>query len=222
MSLLVHGLCVGGAVLLLSDLRLATEPEPFRWEIALADSPAPRASAPASAPDPMEPAARPAAVPKVRPKETAQPSRRHHQRREAPASSPPSERDKSPAALEDRVAKEAQTEVPPQPPADARPPASKPDYSWLAEALGSRIHALTRYPLEARLNRMEGRVVLQVVIQEDGQLHQVEVVKTSGHEVLDRSAREVILRASPLPLKHPLGRSRVVVQVPITYRLDQQ
>lgn len=69
---------------------------------------------------------------------------------------------------------------------------------------------------------MEGRVVLQVAIQDDGQLRDVEIVATSGHDVLDHEAREVLLRAGPLPLKHPLGRSRIVVQVPITYRLDQQ
>ncbi len=220
MSLLVHGLCVAGAVLLLSDLRLAPEPEPFRWEIAMVGSPSPEASGPP--PEPIKPAGQPTAVRKMRPEQTRQPSRRVHQRPETPASIPPTQRDRSRTSREGPVAKEAQAEVAPQLPVDPRPPASKPDYSWLAEALGSRIHALTHYPLEARLNRMEGRVVLQVAIQDDGQLRDVEIVTTSGHDVLDHDAREILLRAGPLPLKHPLGRSRIVVQVPITYRLDQQ
>lgn len=223
LSLLLHGLCLAGAVLLVSDLRLAPQPEPFRWEVALVNSPSLNASAPQPAARPLQPVEKPTARP-LRP--VAQPVQKDRTPPVAAAAVPP------PQPARPRVARVKPAEAargslsreetaPPDVPSPRRP-ASKPDYSWLAQALGSRIHALTRYPLEARLNRMEGQVVLQVVILEDGQLVDVEIVKTSGHDVLDHDAREVILRASPLPLKHRLGRSRLVVQVPITYRLDQE
>lgn len=100
-------------------------------------------------------------------------------------------------------------------------PAAKPDYGWLAQALWSRIEQLKRYPHVARMNRWEGKVVLRAVIKEDGQLMDLEVAESSGHSVLDLDAIEIMRQASPLKLKHALGQSQVVVQVPISYRLER-
>ncbi len=104
----------------------------------------------------------------------------------------------------------------------ARPVAAmKADYGWLAEALWRRVEQLKRYPHLARMNRWEGRVVLRVVIQEDGHLLDLAVSESSGHSVLDQDALEILKLASPLTLKHPLGKPQVVVQVPISYRLER-
>lgn len=100
-------------------------------------------------------------------------------------------------------------------------PAAKPDYGWLAQALWNRIEQLKRYPYFARMNRWEGKVVLRAVIKEDGQLMHLEVAESSGHSVLDLDALEIMRQASPLKLKHALGQPQVVVQVPISYRLER-
>ena len=100
-------------------------------------------------------------------------------------------------------------------------PAAKPDYGWLAQALWSRIEQLKRYPQIARMNRWEGKVVLRAVIREDGQLMDLEVAESSGHQVLDLDALEIVRQASPLKLLHDLGQPQVVVQVPISYRLER-
>jgi protein TonB len=42
-----------------------------------------------------------------------------------------------------------------------------PDYGWLAESLWAKVERLKRYPPIARMNRWEGKVVLQAVIRED-------------------------------------------------------
>ena len=97
---------------------------------------------------------------------------------------------------------------------------TRPDYGWLIEALWSTVEQLKRYPHIAKMNRWEGRVVVQAAIQNDGQVLNVDIVESSGHSILDQSAIEVLRRASPLNLKHPLGQDRLVLQVPITYRLD--
>jgi len=124
-----------------------------------------------------------------------------------------------PAAVSNPVAEETRTAVREYP---ARPmTATKADYGWLAEALWSRIEQLKRYPHLARMNRWEGRVVLRVVIQEDGHLLDLAVSESSGHSILDQDALEVLKLASPLMLKHPLGKPQVVVQVPISYRLER-
>jgi len=62
---------------------------------------------------------------------------------------------------------------------------------------------------------------LRAVIREDGQLMDLEVAESSGHQVLDLAALEIVRQASPLKLLHDLGQPQVVVQVPISYRLER-
>ena len=103
--------------------------------------------------------------------------------------------------------------------APAPRPATKADYAWLAESLGRRIAALTRYPSSARLNGWEGRVVLRAVIRADGHLLEVTVHRSSGHDTLDRAALETIKLACPLHMKQALNTAQVAVYVPIVYSL---
>lgn len=98
-------------------------------------------------------------------------------------------------------------------------PATKADNAWLAESLGRRIREVTRYPSSARLNGTEGKVVLRVVLRADGQLAEVTVHRSSGHEVLDRAAMETIRLACPLHMKQALSAPEVAVYVPIVYSL---
>ncbi len=83
-----------------------------------------------------------------------------------------------------------------------------------------RVANLKRYPHLARARHLEGRVVVRAVIREDGHLTKVDVAESSGHEILDMDAIEIIKRACPLHLRQPLGRPEVVVQVPISYKLQ--
>ncbi|MEQ1793908.1 MAG: energy transducer TonB [Nitrospira sp.] len=97
---------------------------------------------------------------------------------------------------------------------------AKPDFGWLMQTLWSRVAELKRYPHEARLNHWQGKVVVRAVIDEHGHLLEVTIATSSGHEALDRAAIEVIKRSCPLALPQPLGRSQIVLRVPIQYRLD--
>ena len=100
-------------------------------------------------------------------------------------------------------------------------PATKADYGWLAESLHRRIIELRHYPSTARLNGWEGKVVLKVSIRQDGQLKDVEVVKSSGHESLDQAAMEAVRRACPLHMKHELTAPMVVLHLPGSYSLNR-
>ncbi len=100
-------------------------------------------------------------------------------------------------------------------------PATKADYGWLAESLHRRIIELRHYPSTARLNGWEGKVMLKVSIKKDGQLKDVEVVKSSGHESLDQAAMEAVRRACPLHMKHELTAPMVVLHLPVSYSLNR-
>lgn len=106
-------------------------------------------------------------------------------------------------------------------PAVAAPPAppSKPDRGWLSELLFKRVEQLKRYPALARVDRLEGKVIVKAMLHENGQLSDVEVVKSSGHDLLDQAAVEVLQEVSPLQLPRPLGKPAVPIKVPISYGL---
>lgn len=93
------------------------------------------------------------------------------------------------------------------------------DHKWLAESLWRRVAELKRYPTSARLNGLEGKVVLKAVIRSDGQLAEVTVQKSSGHNVLDAAAMEAVKLACPLYMKHAIGKPLIVVSLPIVYSL---
>lgn len=100
-------------------------------------------------------------------------------------------------------------------------PPQRADYGWLASVLHERIQALRRYPAEARRQHWEGRVVVRAVVQEDGEVVDVQVVQSSGYSVLDEDALNVLRRVSPLRLTQSLGRPRVAIHLPIRYQLQR-
>ena len=93
------------------------------------------------------------------------------------------------------------------------------DYGWLVKSIRGRILDLKQYPVEARLNRYEGRVIVRAVISEAGELLDVSVVQSSGHEVLDRDAIDLLRRVCPIMMREPLQRQAVAVKVPVSYSL---
>jgi len=94
------------------------------------------------------------------------------------------------------------------------------DFGWLSESLWKRIEQLKRYPIQARARRWEGKVVLEAVIRHDGTILECLVAESSGHGLLDQDAISVLRKASPLALKHPLGKEQITILVPIAYRLE--
>lgn len=102
----------------------------------------------------------------------------------------------------------------------ARSIETSPDFGLLMQMLWSRVTELKHYPPEARMNRLEGRVVVRVVIDEQGRLLDATIATGSGHALLDHAALDVIRRSCPLSLPQALGRHQIVLRVPIQYRLD--
>lgn len=98
-------------------------------------------------------------------------------------------------------------------------PATKADYGWLMKTLLGRVNDLKHYPVTARLNHWEGKVVLKAVITEDGNVLTVEIHESSGRPILDNDAVETLRKASPIKLEHPLGKPQVAILMPISYSL---
>ncbi|OHC65256.1 MAG: hypothetical protein A3H93_03585 [Rhodocyclales bacterium RIFCSPLOWO2_02_FULL_63_24] len=213
-SLLIHGVALGwlpgltrqtGEALPPLQVRLsapAVRPDAFAVAPAPTLAPAPRPNRPDAMPlqrqvTPQLVAVAPEAVPETPALRVA----------EAPA-----------AASTDVV---RPTVAPALAPAPAPPPA--PDAGMLAaygRELAGAVAARQRYPRLAQLRQWQGIAVLQLDLAAAGGLLAVRVLSSSGHEILDQQALEMVRAALPLPaLPAALAGRRLTVDVPVVFRL---
>jgi len=130
----------------------------------------------------------------------------------------------APSAILEQTAQSDQAPAPTQMAAISPAPTNAPtklDYGWLSEAILRRVEELKRYPASARVDRAEGKVVVKAVIDEDGNIGEVEVFQSSGHPSLDKAAIETLRQAAPFHLPRPLGQPRMTIKIPMSYRLDR-
>lgn len=96
-------------------------------------------------------------------------------------------------------------------------PGVRNDYLARIQALLARQR---EYPRRARLRRMEGVVEVAFTIHPDGRLVDARVTGSSGHELLDHAARDLLARADPLPpFPEDMDRQPISLQLPIEYHL---
>lgn len=66
--------------------------------------------------------------------------------------------------------------------------------SWVAKV--ERVGNIN-YPEEARLNDLQGSLVLTVAIRRDGTIEKIEIIQSSGEAVLDDAAKRIVEIAAP-------------------------
>ncbi len=88
---------------------------------------------------------------------------------------------------------------------------SREDYSFLRKLIEKNL----TYPYLARRNAYEGTVVVSFII-ENGTLRNINIVKSSGYSILDKSAVEAIKKIEPLVR---FDRN-VKIVIPINFRLS--
>lgn len=102
----------------------------------------------------------------------------------------------------------------------------KPSTLWLAEytqAMTAQVARVKAYPQIARLRGWEGTAVVTVHLSADGTILDARVAESSGHEILDRQAINMVRRADPMP-PFPAGSfersgSTLEVRLPIVFAL---
>lgn len=76
------------------------------------------------------------------------------------------------------------------------------------------------YPREARKKGWQGEVILRVEVLSSGLVGQVEVRKSSGHEILDRSALSAVKKWKFFPAKKGENAIPFWVNIPIKFQLQ--
>lgn len=120
---------------------------------------------------------------------------------------------------------ESLAEIPVQqhdmPAAEVRPPEGTAHQRYLKEHFTYIRDLITNqlvYPPMARKMNWSGKVVVAFVITEEGAVHSIRVVETSGFRILDKSAVEAVRSVAPFP--KPPQRAEIIM--PINFRMMQQ
>lgn len=181
---------------------------PQTWSEVAVDTPhpeEPRAREAAAAPPPKTKRVAQRKLPPVPPRQEAPPDR-----------TPPSP---TPASTDAAAA--------PAPPADPGEPGRELPGASSAAAFGvSRAVSIVRnmppdYPAAARRRGLEGRVVVRVEVDADGIPYDVEVIVSSGHDLLDRRAVETVREWRFAPALRDGTPVAELIDVPIVFRLER-
>ncbi|MGF6970443.1 protein TonB [Paraburkholderia sp. WC7.3g] len=190
--------------------------------------PPPPQAQPVPPPEPVEPPPPPATnVPTIpvqaRPPKIVRPRPHYHEEpKHIVAPHPPQPVQQPPAPATPQVS-------PPAPPATSQvsppaPPVGSPSVEGAyVGRLRSYIRTLTRYPtsMEARMERLQGKVMVQFVLSRAGDISDVTVVGSSGSPVLDQTAvsevRGGAYGALPIPAEAWPGSPSHTFQVQMTF-----
>jgi TonB family protein len=88
-------------------------------------------------------------------------------------------------------------------------PKSSGDGDSIFAEIIRRIEKAKRYPRMARKMGTEGQATVRFKIKADGKVEGVELMESSGSEILDQASLETVQRAAPLPYKE--GWLKVVI-----------
>ena len=73
------------------------------------------------------------------------------------------------------------------------------------------------YPQKARREGLQGKAFVSFIVLEDGQVENIRLLRSTGHEILDLNLVKAIREAAPFP-KPP---KRAELQMTLSYRLDR-
>ncbi|MCX8043181.1 MAG: energy transducer TonB [Desulfobacterota bacterium] len=93
-----------------------------------------------------------------------------------------------------------------------------PRFASYLSHLSSRIYAVWDYPEQAKQQNLSGNLMLRFIILHTGALKHVEILRSSGHDILDQEAIKTIHRAAPFnPLPAHLKLRRLNVLATFDY-----
>ena len=123
------------------------------------------------------------------------------------------------------VAKETATEIPPPVSTAVSNLQKKLDSTQWRNKVQNELIVIMRqqfrYPLAARKRGWQGTVRLRFVVTAEGDIADIEVAESSGHELLDRSALNTARKIERLPnaIKGTNGRFHAAIDIPVRYPL---
>lgn len=78
------------------------------------------------------------------------------------------------------------------------------------------------YPQEARRNRLYGNLILRTAVRADGSVEQIQVLRSSGHKILDQAAIQIVELAAPFaPFPPDIAAETDVLDITRTWQFQR-
>ncbi len=78
------------------------------------------------------------------------------------------------------------------------------------------------YPTEAKRKNINGSLRLMVALRADGTIHEIKILESSGHKVLDDAAKHIVRQASPFaPFSEEMRKKTDVLEIIRTWQFKQ-
>lgn len=215
-SILLHGLLV----LVIPNIKLNAVKKPDILEVALAKKPGPPPVVPPEPVLPLPELVKPRAKPLPRPVV---------EKNEPTVTSPP------PAATPTEVIAvtpkpdeiPATHVVPVQEPVKLETPPPAPNLTDINDAKGQYGNSLwgaiskqKRYPKIAQMRGWQGETTIELQLDGNGKLKSKKIIQSSGYEILDKQALEMVEKALPFPAPPEALRGlNFTITVPIPFKL---
>ena len=88
-------------------------------------------------------------------------------------------------------------------------------------ALWSAISKHKKYPKIAQMRGWQGEAIVELELDGSGKLKSKKITQSSGHEVLDKQALEMVERALPFPPPpEALRNSNFTIVIPVPFKLE--
>lgn len=100
----------------------------------------------------------------------------------------------------------------------APPPRISP--SWNA-AVAAWLHRHKSYPAAARSRGEQGRTAVRFTVARDGNVTEIQIVRSSGSALLDDAVRSMLTGAHLPPFPADMAHAQITVTVQINYSLER-
>jgi TonB family protein len=88
------------------------------------------------------------------------------------------------------------------------------------KAVRRKIESSKKYPTSARDAGIEGSSGIKMTILKDGRLEKVEIIDSSGNEILDGAALQSVRSAAPFPpIPEETGRERIEMSIYLVFKI---
>lgn len=227
-SILLHGLLI----LIIPNIHFDAAKIPEVLEIQLVKQPAPPPPAP---PQPVQPPAEvvepqtpvtPKPTPKPVVKQTPSPIVQEAKPiTETPVITPAPEVIAVKPATEHTVPTHTQPVAEPAKEAPPMPSQAEIDNATgrYGNALWNAISKHKKYPKIAQMRGWQGETIVELVLDGSGKIKSKKITQSSGYEVLDKQALEMVEKAIPFPTPpEALRNSTFTIVIPVPFKLENQ